>query len=67
MGYFVVKKMEDILANHFFWPKMRRDVKGSLLAAQHAKKLSHALILMVCICLYLFLVRLGRIFLWTLF
>ena len=27
MGHFVAKKMEDILAGHFFWPKMRRDVE----------------------------------------
>jgi hypothetical protein len=26
MGYFGVKKTEDVLAAHFFWPKMRRDV-----------------------------------------
>jgi hypothetical protein len=26
MGHFDVKKMEDILATDFFWPKMRRDV-----------------------------------------
>jgi hypothetical protein len=26
MGHFGVKKMGDILATHFFWPKMRRDV-----------------------------------------
>jgi hypothetical protein len=26
MGYFGVKKTEDILAAHFFWQKMRRDV-----------------------------------------
>jgi hypothetical protein len=26
MGHFGAKKMEDILAGHFFWPKMRRDV-----------------------------------------
>jgi hypothetical protein len=26
MGHFSVKKMEDILTAHFFWPKMRRDV-----------------------------------------
>jgi hypothetical protein len=25
MGHFCVKKMEDILAAHFLWPKMRRD------------------------------------------
>ena len=27
MGHFGVKKMEDILGDHFFWPKMRRDVE----------------------------------------
>jgi hypothetical protein len=26
MGHFGVKKTEDILTAHFFWPKMRRDV-----------------------------------------
>jgi hypothetical protein len=27
MGHFGVKKTEDILASHFFWPKMRRDME----------------------------------------
>jgi hypothetical protein len=27
MGHFGAKKMEDILASHFFWPRMRRDVE----------------------------------------
>ena len=27
MEHFGVKKIEDILAGHFFWPKMRRDVE----------------------------------------
>jgi hypothetical protein len=27
MGYFGVKKMEDMLATHFFWPRMQRDVE----------------------------------------
>jgi hypothetical protein len=27
MGHFHVKKTEDILAAHFFWPTMRRDVQ----------------------------------------
>jgi hypothetical protein len=26
MGHFDIKKMKGILAAHFFWPKMRRDV-----------------------------------------
>nr|CAD39981.1 OSJNBa0032B23.3 [Oryza sativa Japonica Group] len=31
MGHFGVKKTEDILADHFFWPKMRRDVERAVL------------------------------------
>jgi hypothetical protein len=27
MGHFGVKKMEDVLAAHFFWPRMWRDVE----------------------------------------
>jgi hypothetical protein len=27
MGHFGAKKMVDVLASHFFWPKMRRDVE----------------------------------------
>jgi hypothetical protein len=27
MGHFGTKKTEDVLASHFFWPKMRRDVE----------------------------------------
>jgi hypothetical protein len=27
MGHFGVKKIEDVLATHFFWPRMRRDVE----------------------------------------
>jgi hypothetical protein len=27
MGYFGVKKIEDVLAAQFFWPKMRRNVE----------------------------------------
>jgi hypothetical protein len=27
MGHFRVKKTDDVLAAHFFWPKMRRDVE----------------------------------------
>nr|ABB47285.1 retrotransposon protein, putative, Ty3-gypsy subclass [Oryza sativa Japonica Group] len=30
MGHFGVKKTEDILADNFFWPKMRRDVERIL-------------------------------------
>jgi hypothetical protein len=27
MGHFRVKKTDDVLATHFFWPKMRRNVE----------------------------------------
>jgi hypothetical protein len=27
MGHFGVKKTDDVLAAHFFWPKMRRDIE----------------------------------------
>jgi hypothetical protein len=27
MGHFEVKKTKDVLATHFFWPKMRRDME----------------------------------------
>jgi hypothetical protein len=27
MEHFGVRKTEDVLATHFFWPKMRRDVE----------------------------------------
>jgi hypothetical protein len=27
MGHFEVKKTKDVLAAHFFWPKIRRDVE----------------------------------------
>ena len=40
MGHFGAKKMEDVLASHLFWPKMRRDVKrfvGHCTTCQKAK------------------------------
>ena len=27
MGHFGVKKTQDVLSTHFFWPKMNRDVE----------------------------------------
>ena len=30
MGHFGAKKIENVLTNHFFWPKMRRDVERSV-------------------------------------
>jgi hypothetical protein len=38
MGHFGVKKMEDVLATHFFWPKMRRDVERFIARCTTCKK-----------------------------
>jgi hypothetical protein len=38
MGHFGVKKIEDVLAAHFFWPKMRRDVERYLLRCTTCNK-----------------------------
>jgi hypothetical protein len=66
MGHFGVKKTDDVLAAHFFWSKMRRDVECYVSQCMTCTKLSLDLTHMVFICLFLFLVCLGRIFLWTL-
>jgi hypothetical protein len=67
IGHFGDKKTEDMLSAHFFchdcgvmWSAMCHD-------ALHITKLSLALTHMVFICLFIFLVHLGRIFQWTLF
>jgi hypothetical protein len=67
MGHFGVKKTEDVLSAHFYWPQMHHDVERYVSRAPRATKLSPDLTHMVFICLFLFLVHLGRIFLWTLF
>jgi hypothetical protein len=41
MGHFGVMKTEDILAAHFFWPKMRRDVVQFVARCTTVKRLSH--------------------------
>jgi hypothetical protein len=38
MRHFVVKKTEDVLAAHFFWPKMRRDVERYVLRCTTCNK-----------------------------
>jgi hypothetical protein len=38
MGYFGAKKTEDVLASHFFWPKMRRDVERFIARCTICKK-----------------------------
>jgi hypothetical protein len=67
MGHFGAKKMEDILAGHFFWPRMRRDVERFVARCTTCQKAKsrlnpHGLY----IYLYLFLAFLGKIFLWIL-
>jgi hypothetical protein len=63
MEYFEVKKTVDVLAAHFFWPKMRRDVERYVSRCTIYNKAKSRLIHMIFICLFLFLVCLRRIFL----
>ena len=39
MGYYGVKKTEDVLATHFFWPKIRRDVERFIDRKEHTSEL----------------------------
>jgi hypothetical protein len=67
MGYFGVNKTEDVLATHFFWPKMRHDVECYVSRCTTCNKAKSQLNPHdLYIHLFLFLVCLGRIFLWTL-
>ncbi len=38
LGHFGVKKTEDVLAAHFFWPKKRRDVERYVLRCTTCNK-----------------------------
>ena len=38
MGHFGAKKIEQVLADHFFWPKMRRDVERHVLLYETCHK-----------------------------
>jgi hypothetical protein len=66
MGHFRVKKTEDVLTAHFFWPKMRRDVERYVSRYMTCNKAKsrlnpHGIYMPLPI-----LVCFGRIFLWTL-
>ena len=43
MGYFGVKKTEDILATHCFWPKMRQNVERFVACRTTCQKASSRL------------------------
>ena len=38
MGHFGAKKTEQVLTDHFFWPKMRRDVERHVLRCESCHK-----------------------------
>jgi hypothetical protein len=66
MGNFGVKKIEDVLAAHFFWQKMRRDMQryvSRCTTYNKAKSRLHPYGLYMPL---LFPVCIERIFLWTL-
>jgi hypothetical protein len=67
MGHFGVKKTEDILAAHFFWSKMRREVVRFVARCTICQKAKSRLNPHdLYICLYLLLAFLGKTFLWIL-
>ena len=41
MGHFGAKKTEDILADHFFWPRMKRHVERFVARCTTCKRQSH--------------------------
>jgi hypothetical protein len=63
MGHFGVKKTKDVLAAHFFCPKMRHDVEHYVSRCTTCNKAKSQLNPHSQICLFLFLVCLRRIFL----
>lgn len=66
MGHFFAKKIEHVLIDHFFRPKMRHDVERYVLHCATCHKAKSFLTLIVYT-LYLFLALLVKIFQWTLF
>jgi hypothetical protein len=67
MGHFAAKKMEQVLADHLFWPKMRRDVERHVLRCESCHKAKSRLNLRAYTLHYLFLVCLGKTYPWILF
>src|SRR3954464_1033997 len=67
MGHFGVKNTEDVLATHFFWPRIRRDVERFVARCTTCRKAKSRLNPHGLYMPLLFLVFLERIFLWTLF
>ena len=67
MGHFGVKKMEDVLATHLFWPKMRWDVERFVARCTTCRRAKSRLNPHGSYMPLPDLVFLGRIYLWTLF
>ena len=68
MGHFGVRKTLEVLHEHCFWPKMKRDVDRELvLDALPIGRPNLESYHMDYTLLYLYLVYLGSIFLWILF
>jgi hypothetical protein len=43
MGHFGTKKTEQVFVDHFFWPKMRRDVERHVLRCESCHKAKYRL------------------------
>ena len=63
MGHFGAKKTEEVLSTHFFWPRMRRDVEQYVAWCATCQKAKSRLNPHGLICLFLFLLLLGLIYL----
>ena len=59
MGHFGIRKTLDVLHEHFFWPKMKRDVEEFVLDVSHVGKPSLGSYPVVYTLLYSCLVHLG--------
>ena len=67
VGHFGVKKILESLYEHFYWPKMKKDVICICNRCIDVERPSLKLYQMVCIHLYQFLASLGYIFVWISF
>ena len=65
MGHFGVAKTLGVLQEHFYWPHMKRDVRGFVGGVSHVGKLNLECNPIACTHHFLFPVNLGLIFQWT--
>ena len=67
MGHFGVTKTLAVLQEHFYWPKMKRDMESVVAKCIVCHKAKSKTQPFGLLCLYLFLLHHGLIFLWILY